>query len=444
MKKVPFALLALGALVGSAYAEDKPFEFYGIIDVAVGNQSNGLPANANNGASIVSTVYSNAANPNVGSSTSLWSGGISQDRIGLKGSRDFGDSWHAGYLLETGFSVVSGKLVNNAQALAENEASNRSLGYTSVSTNGSQGGQLINREGYASVGHDGWGDLRIYRNNTLINDAAQQFDPTQASQIFGFLTASSGFGGGSGISETTRLSNSLKYLNKIGDVNFGAFYAVGDGNALATQGSASGGTVGYSNDRFKLQYAFTTQTDAIKESTATAGNGIGATVYNSTGWLLGGSYTINPAWAVKAGTSQYTLSAPNDPSVASALGSVNGIALSSAATAYGGSQINAHLDWVGLHYQATDKITLDGGYYLASYDGYKSGSYTATPGQVAWESFLVDYHFDDTKDTYLAIANIGLNNTSNTSAITGATSAAGGYSPVASNQLIAVGIRIKF
>jgi len=447
MKKIPFTLLTLGALVGSAYAEDKAFEFYGIVDVAVGTQSNGLPTNPNNGASIVSTVYPNSANQNVGSTTNLWSGGISQDRIGIKGSTAAGNGWHGGYLLETGFNPLTGKLVDNAQALADNQSASRTLGATTVSTNGSQNGQLINREAYGVVGYDGWGDLRVGRNNTFINDAAQQFDPTQASQIFGFLTASSGFGGGSGISETTRLDNSLKYINKFGDFNVGAYHAWGDGTALATSGGlADGFTVGYAAHDFKVQYAYTNQIDAIKESTSTStsvADAIGATLYNSTGWLLGGSYTINPTWTVKAGTSHYTLSAPSDPIDATNLTTANGFAVTSP-SAYAGTPINARLNWIGLHYQATEKLTLDGGYYLASYDSYTSGSYNATAGQVGWESFLVDYHIDDNKDTYVAIANINLVNTSSTSAITNATSAAGAYSPISANQLIAVGFRVKF
>ena len=445
MKKIPLALLTLTALVGHAYAADNTIEFFGVVDVAIGSQSNGLASNANNGASIVSTVFANSANPNVGATTNRWSGGISQDRLGVKGTSSFGDSWHGGYWLETGVNALTGKLVNNAQALADNASSARSLAYTSASTNGSQNGQLLNREAYGAVGHDGWGDLRVGRNNTLTNDAAQQFDPTQASQIFGYLTASSGFGGGSGISETTRLDNSLKYLNTIGNVNVGVFHAWGDGTALANQrGVANGASLGYAANHFKVQYTYSVQTDAIKESTATAGTGISATVYNSTGWLLGGSYDISPIWTLKAGTSHYTLSAPNDTDIATALTTLNGFAVSSPASSYAGSAINASLNWVGVHYKATDKITLDGGYYLASYDSYTNGSYTATAGQVGWTSFLVDYQIDKYKDTYLAIASIDLNNSSNTSAVTGATSTAGAYAPIANNQLVAAGFRIKF
>jgi hypothetical protein len=72
-------LVAACAFVANARADDVLFNVYGVLDIAVGNQSNGLPANRNLGGSINSATYFSSLNPNVGSHTSLWSGGLSQD-----------------------------------------------------------------------------------------------------------------------------------------------------------------------------------------------------------------------------------------------------------------------------------------------------------------------------------------------------------------------------
>ena len=274
------SLLVLGS--SHLWADEAQLEIHGIADLAYGTQSNGLPPNANNGASIVSTVFANSANSQTGSHTGFWNGGISQDRIGLDGRLSLNSAWNVGFLAETGVNLLKGQLVNNAQGLVNNSGST-SATYQTTSTNGSQNGQWINREGYVFLSDADLGTLRVGRNNTLINDAAQAFDPTSASQIFGFLTASSGFGGGSGISETTRLNHSLKYIHQLGPVKVGLFHATGDNTALAKQGHSDGFGLGYTWNELKIQYAHTTQTDAIKESVSSTVGDIAATAYNSRG-----------------------------------------------------------------------------------------------------------------------------------------------------------------
>lgn len=438
------SLLLLGS--SHIWANESRFEIYGVADLAYGYQSNGLPPNANNGASIVSTVFSNSANPQVGAHTGFWNGGISQDRLGLKGSTPLFTGWTAGFLAETGVNLLKGQLVNNAQGLVNNSGTN-SATYQTTSTNGSQNGQLINREGYVYLDHGGLGALRVGRNNTLINDAAQEFDPTVASPIFGFLTASSGFGGGSGISETTRLNNSVKYLNQLGPVKVGAFYAKGDNTALAKQGRSFGFGLGYVWNDFKIQYAHTTQTDAIKESVSSTVGDIAATAYNNSGWLIGASYQVNSQLTFKAGSSHYTLSAPSDSQSAATLSSINGFTIAPNIVNYNGTHVSANLNWIGLNYQIRPDLTVYSGYYRANYNSYTSlvsTAFTSTPGSINWASFLIDYQLDEAKDVYLAVANLGFNNTSTSTAITGATKASSGYSPINSNTLVGLGFRWKF
>jgi hypothetical protein len=231
-------------------------------------------------------------------------------------------------------------------------------------------------------------------------------------------------------------------------VNVGVFHAWGDGTALATQGHASGISAGYTADQWRVQYAYTSQTDAIKESVATTASGdLAATAYNSKGWLLGASYVASDRLTLKAGASHYDLSAPSDN--LSSLTSLNGFALASSITQYKGSDITAQLNWVGVNYKASDKVTVYSGLYRANYNGYastpvSSGTYTATPAHINWGSLLVDYQLDESKDTYIALADIGLVNNSTSSAITGSTKSSSSYATIGNNSLLSVGFRYKF
>lgn len=444
--------LASASIVGllsfnHASAEQPLLEFYGLLDVAMGHQSKGLPPDANNTASIVPAVYANASNPRVASSTGLWNGGISQNRLGLKGGLQFNADWHAGYLVETGLSPIKGKLINNAQGLADNSGSASSAAYQTASTNGSQNGQLFNREAYFNLGRSGWGDLRLGRNTTLIHDSAQSFDPVAASQIFGYLTASSGFGGGSGISETTRLNQSVKYLNQWQGLKAGLFYAKGNQSGLASTGQAHGWSVGQEWGDLKLQYARTTQTQAIKESVSAVPGDLSATLYDSKGWLWAASYAIAPTTHFKTGSSHYALSAPQSASGAVGLSAMNGHMLSAAPTLYKGSDIMARLDWLGLSQQIHSQWTVYGALYRANFAGYTSttgSTYQSTPGHADWISLLVDHQVSSDSDVYLGWTHMKLSNATAQSAIVGASKAGSSYSPVAGNSLLALGYRIKF
>jgi hypothetical protein len=440
----------------SAFAEKNLFDFYGTLDLAVGHQSNGLPSNGNTGSSVVSSAYPNASNTHIGSQSGLWSGGMSQNRLGFKGSTFFSENWRAAYLLESGFNLMSGKLVNNSQSLADNVNSHKqsSLGFSTANTNGSQNGQLFNREAYASLAQDNWGVVRLGRNNTLINDIAQQSDPLQASQVFGFLTASSGFGGGSGVSETTRLNNSIKYLNQKDEFTLGLMHAWGDGTALASQGQMNGTSVVYAEEKYKLMMAYSAQSDALKEGVDPASiEGSTPTiplktyVYNSKGWILGASYELNPAWTLKAGASSYVLSNPKYTLTTSLTNTSTINGFDTYLIYYKGSDIKAKLQWVGVNHQATEKLNLYAAYYRASFDGFTStftGGTRATSGDVNWGSLLADYKIDSSKDIYFALADIHLTNTSSTSAISGAITSKTIYSPISHNTIVATGFRYKF
>lgn len=424
-------LVALNAIfANAAYAEDKVFQFYGILDIAAGYQSNGLPDNTNAGGSVIPSAYASSANPNVGSHAALWSGALSQDRIGIKGAKDLGNGFRAGYLAETGFNIVGMKLVNGAQTLVDNSGLSAN-GYNVTNSSSSQDGQLINREGYASVGYGPYGDIRYGRNQTLIADTVPAVAPLQNSQVFSLLGNSSSLGGGIGVSETIRMNNSLKYLNTIGKFNVGLMHANGDGKVLTEGGQMNGYGIGFKDAGLNLQLAYSSVTNAIKEGVSTTPGALSAKVYNAKGWLLGASYDVSSEWTAVAGKSYYTLSAPS--SMANLPTSLNGFAVASVAAGLTGANTqNVGLTWLGANYKATGKLTIYSTIQQASYPAYL----TYTDGHVNWTALMAVYNLDKDTDVYAAVANIKLSNTSSFSAIA--------TTPIGSNALTGVGVRYKF
>jgi hypothetical protein len=114
---------------------------------------------------------------------------------------------------------------------------------------------------------------------------------------------------------------------------------------------------------------------------------------------------------------------------------------------YKGSDIVARLDWLGLSQQINAQWILYTAFYRANFGGYTSttaATYNSTPGHVNWLSFLLDHPLDANSDVYAGWTHIGLVNTTAQSAITGASKASSGYSPISSNALFAMGYRLKF
>lgn len=438
MKKKLVVLAVVSAMAGAAHAEDKLFEVYGILDIAYGNQSSGLEASRYIGSSINSSTFFSTTNPNVGSHSGLWSGGLSQDRIGVKGSKSFENGLRLGYLLETGFNIVGGQLIDANHQMASNRGTSS---YSISASNSSQNGQIFNREAYGKIGYGNFGDLQIGRNQTLIADALSGTAPLQNSGIFSYTGASGAFGGGSGISETQRLDQSVKYLNKFGDFNVGLMYARGDGSALTDKGNMWGAALGYKAKGLIVRLAYSDQKDALKQGIDTTANtsyDVRGVVYDAKGLMLAGSYEINAAWKVNAGYSQFTMSKPTDtsPAVTGAYSnSVRG-------SFYAGSDQKAYLTWIGADYKATDKLKISAAYHRAHYDGYcNSASCTAaqmrTDSDVDWVGLVVDYDIYKDVDIYAAAADIRISNTGASNAITG--------SVISShNTLLAAGIRYKF
>lgn len=442
-------LIAIG--IGALFAANGAFaqtasgssvEIYGVLDVAIGtvnHQLNGdgaFPATVN--------TYSPTKSATVPNSfTGMINGGISDSRWGLRGTEDLGGGLKAIFLLESGINANDGQLNNGAQGMINgaNTTNNNSA-------NTSLNGQLFNRQAYVGLSDANLGKITFGRNYAPIFDIVVGYDPVQASQAFSPLGFSGTLGGGGGASEDTRVDNSMKYTNKIGDVNFGAMYKFGGQAGSTSAQSGYAFNIGYEAGSFGIQGAYEHFNDAEIGSQSATPGAVNVTVANTTAYFLAAKYGFGDA-TIRGGFERYSVQAANDFYTAATLGNYYGYAIGNAAgtsLSYGftnagagnGSQDKVtDVYFIGGDYNFTPALNLAVGYYgivNEAVDANALGGGKAASNHIHALSALLDYHFSKRTDVYSGLMDMGYGGSF---AVAGA-----GYNT--SNYIFAVGVRTKF
>ena len=390
-------LIGLGMLVAanSAFAQTSgsSVELYGILDVAVGHVENSLTADGNfpNTVSVLSATSATGV-PN--SVTGMINGGIQGSRWGIRGSEDLGGGLKAIFTLESGFNGQDGVVSNAAASLAANP----SKGVTTTSSNSSLDGQLFNRQAWVGLSDASLGTITFGRNYNPIYDIAVDYDPVQDAQLFSPLGVSSTIGGGGGVSEDTRLDNSIKYKNTIGAFNFGGLYKLG---GVAGSTSAESGYVlnlGYEDGPFGIKAAYSNFTDALKTgaTAGTVGGTVSATNYDATAFFIAAKYNFGN-FNLKGGYETYTLKAPSDLLTTANVSSVFGYTLS-ALTNFASADQTTDVWFVGGDYSFTPALNLALGFY--DQNPKQSNDLKQHDGNIYSYSALLDYHFTKRTDVY--------------------------------------------
>lgn len=177
MKKSLIAAAILGLLSGSAFAADS-VTIYGIVDVGVAHYDNGGQ-----------TV------------TNMSQGGVSNSRLGFKGSEDLGGGLSALFQIETGICAQGGPLASG--------------GYCS-------GGSFMGRQSWVGL-KSGLGTLRMGRYYTYSDDDLVAFDPFTDNTVAAVGNLVEKY-------LTVRANQSLTFDSaSFGGFDFGLQYAFGDG-----------------------------------------------------------------------------------------------------------------------------------------------------------------------------------------------------------------------
>jgi GBP family porin len=395
-------LVGLGMLLAAngAFAQtasSTSVELYGILDVAVGRVENSLNTDPNFPAS-VNPVSATSSAKIQNSVTGMFNGGISDSRWGIRGSEDLGGGMKAVFTLESGINLPSGNLNNGTDYLASN-----SPNATSAGANTSLNGQLFNRQAFAGLSDAKLGTITFGRNYAPIFDICVNYDPVQNAQLFSPLGFSGAYGGGGGVSEDTRIDNSVKYKNTIGAINVGALYKFG---GIAGSNSAQSGyalNAGYDDGAFGVQAAYESFKDALKTGVSTVAGDISLTNYDTSAYFIAAKYQFGPA-TVKGGFESYKLKQASDMVNAGA-GSIivnslyNYPVASTVNYGYSANQpdLTTDLWFVGGDYNFSQALNLALGFYDVK---PQSGGAQDDGGNAFYYSALVDYHFSKRTDVY--------------------------------------------
>jgi predicted porin len=458
MKKTSLVMLALcaglpmmaqapGSLTVTSANGDSSFQFYGILDLAVGKIAHSASFNDN---------YGNSADPrplkySTTSVTGMINGGISGDRFGFRGSTKISDDFKAIFTLESAINLNSGQVTNAVQGLTLNSAGTAAAGPNMYSADSSVSGQLFSRAAFFGVSSDTYGTLTAGRNTSFMLDLIPGYDPLNGAQMFTPIGYSGVYGGG-GLTDDSRADNSLKYRVKIGGLNLGALYKFGD-----TAGSSYSRTMvqlnaGYEMGPFGIQAAYEGAKDATSLSSDTIGTAavpgsLKATFYDTTCYMLTARYQLG-ALAIRAGYTHQEFTNPSEPQLDGQLTNIYGFSIGAWVTnplnpASGYDQTKKfNVWWGGVNYDVTKQFNVAVGYYKAEQPSYAgtSGDYTAMGGQGDFGSLLLDYHFTSFFDVYLGYMGVQYK---------GAMAVAkNGTPPIpfdfASNHITAIGMRYMF
>ena len=387
-------IVGLGILLAanSAFAQttsSSSVELYGIIDLAVGHVEHSLSTDSNYGntvtpAAATKTTVNSAVN-------GMINGGIQGSRWGLRGTEDLGGGVKAFFVLESGFNAQAGSLSNAAASLASNSPK-----ASTVSSNSSLDGQLFNRQAFVGLSDASLGSVSLGRNYNPIYEIVTDYDPVAQAQTFSALGSSNTIGGGGGVSDDTRVDNSIKYKNKIGPVNVGLQYKFGGVAGNTSAGSGYALNLGYEDGPFGIQGIYESFTDALKGSTSSVAGDVNVQDLNSSAYFLAAKYQFGQA-TVRGGYESYKLKAPSDPVASLGTLSYFGYTVGTASNFTTADQ-TTDIWFIGGDYNFTPALNLAIGFY--DQNPKASSDNKQLDGNIYTYSALLDYHFSKRTDVY--------------------------------------------
>ncbi|MHB1099184.1 MAG: porin [Burkholderiales bacterium] len=386
MKKSLMALAVLGTFAGTAHAgsddlftlknDDTSLSLYGILDVGYATVNHSYSMDT----LLPNQMYGFLAQPAVngqipGSQSAAISGGLSDSRWGVKGSKNIQGGMKAIFDLESGINLTRMRLNNAAASLAANSGPGRAGSV--VAADSSLNGGMFDRAAWFGV-EANWGTLTFGTQNNPMKDAILGDDPVQ-SDTFSPFGESGTWGGGAGASEQSRMHHSVKYTAKLGS-GFDTSLAYQFGNDMRTNlGRTYAARVGYENGPFGMNAAYSNSQDAVIAGTSNTFDQISIGLANISGYEISGHYKVTPEGQIKAGYERFTRSAPSDQNVA--LGSIWGFGVANGlATPKFASGISQAFSvyWLGGDYDLRQNLNLAVGYYGAKQDAQTGGTNSGT------------------------------------------------------------------
>ncbi|QJQ05848.1 porin [Undibacterium piscinae] len=217
MKKSLIALAVLSAVAGAAQAQSN-VTVYGVLDMAINNESNGVGSGG-------------------ATKTALDSGVQSGSRLGFKGSEDLGGGLKANFKLEMGVNADAGK--------------------------SAQGGLAFGRAAWVGLSGD-FGALQFGRQNKPVFNAVDSIDPFETGIIGGTAgdsTSATGLGN-LFFASNPRSDNTANYTtNNLGGFTGTVAYTFGEQAGDTGKASQIGASATYAAGPLSAVIAYNTEKD---------------------------------------------------------------------------------------------------------------------------------------------------------------------------------------
>jgi predicted porin len=395
---------------------------YGVVDVGIANQSHGTPLSDYYAQGIEYGISSNSNH----SVTALAPNGLSQSRIGLRGTHALTDEWSGIFTVETRFSPLSGEIANGPKSLVQNNGV--ALANQVSASDSSQAGQLFSAAAFGGVTSKTYGTFTIGRQNGLLYDNVLAYDPNGGSYAFS-LIGFSAITAGAGDSEYNRLNGSARYTNQYGPVRFGVqFQPAGQ----EVGGAARQANLGADVDHLSLDLTYVSKRNAIALGTysptaaqlstlqaegLSLNNSLKATISDNTAWSLMARYDLG-SWRAYAGYERISYGDPNAGSAFTQVGSstVGGYFIGAITTnAYVNDKV-LQVEWAGLKYEFSPKIRLTGAFYRYDQNSFATGksagcsttSSTGCSGAEIAYSLVAEYQYNRYFDFYAGALRSGV------------------------------------
>jgi general bacterial porin, GBP family len=440
----------------ASVAAGNGIELYGVLDAGIASVQHSLTPST----TFSSTFQAFDAVPvsianGAGGQTGVMNGGLQDSRWGIRGNKDIGNGLRVTFALESGINLPTGTLNSQAGALAAQTSDKTTSGSTtttlshaaSVAANSAMNGQLFGRQAWVGVGKEGIGTLQIGRTYNPLNDVFAVYDPALKADGFSPFGISGTIGGGGGISEMTRLDNSVKYVGKFGNVNLSAAYALGGAGGIADANSGYALNAGYDNGQFGVQVIYDNFRNVIKE---------GNTTWSvTTPYYLKGTLTdvsditialkakVTDEILLKGGFQHYALEKASRQLTSTSVvdGMLYGIPTVFASYADGEQKVDIY--FFGGDYTVSHNFVLSAGYYDFSYDAWKTAGGLAIPsGGIKDAVLIADYTIGKNTDWYFGYMHSNFSGQKGSSAIS--TSSGAAAPNFSTNSIVGSGLRFKF
>lgn len=408
--QLAFAVFAGLAASNAAFADDNltwnGITLYGTVDIGIAYQNHGAPLSQDFYPGL-QYMIGKSSNKSI---TSIAPSGLSQSKVGLRGTEKLNDDFSFIFNVETGFNPTSGKLADGPQSLINNNGV--ALANQKAAGDGSRAGQLFNGQAWGGFSSKDFGALTIGRHVTLLGDNIGKYDPMNGSYAFSII-GYSGLAAGGGNTEDVRLDDSLKYVYKNGPLHAGALYQFGKSDA--SPGEAWQGNLGFDYEGFSVDGVYARKKDAIAAGSLSAvqitsglpHDSLAATISDNETWALLGSWTGGPV-KVSGGYEHITFSNPSLP-VAAGFSGLGGYWISVTNNTAFPHDKKIDVSWVGAKYLITKDFDVTGAYYHYSQNAYGvTKCSTNAAGNCSGDenvfSVRLDYRLNKRFDVYAGVA----------------------------------------